>query len=94
MTTAAEFGTRETQLHQHVIREREREIASLPFLEGIQLHPHESLLYNHMAICFTAIGTGAKFNSNNSSVTDIPPHYPVHSTQEPQTDNLVISQYL
>ena len=76
-------------LYSNWNRERERDGFPCPFLEGIQLYPHESLLYHHMAICFTAIGTGAKFNSNNffSYKLTITLSSSLHSTQEPQTDN-------
>ena len=78
----------QSALQQLEQRERERWLP-LPLLEGIRLHPHKSLLYHHMAICFTAIGTGAKFNSNNffSYKLTITLSSSLHSTQEPQTDN-------
>ena len=78
----------QSALQQLEQRERVRWLP-LPLFEGIRLHPHESLLYHHMAICFTAIGTGAKFNSNNffSYKLTITLSSSLHSTQEPQTDN-------
>ncbi len=58
-TLTAAVWTRETTVST-CDQKRERRRASLPPLEGIQLHPHESLLYHYMAICFISIGPWAQ----------------------------------
>ena len=87
-TLTAAVWTRETTVST-CDQKRERRRASLPLLEGIQLHPHESLLYHHMAICFISIGPWAQtlqqqFFSYRLTITL---SSSLHSTQEPQTDN-------
>ena len=68
-------------------------MAFLPFVGGIQLHPHEPLLYNHMAICSTAIGTERESEMASPAPFGRYPVAPPRISSLPPYGNLLYSNW-
>ena len=82
----------QSALQQLEQRERERWLPC-PFWKVSSCTPHESLLYNHMAICFTAIGTERESEMASPAPFGRYPVAPPQISSLPPYGNLLYSNW-